>query len=300
MHPHPSFSITIKTVDHYLQVPDAPDALRLLKEGGFDHIHFSYRWTSVAPCTMQELEQMKANLDLEQVRVLDVHGSHPRYKGRNLDLSEESEEGRQLAFDRFRERLQIAHFFGADAVVYHVPTCNMEDPKILYRYVEGLKHFEEEARNLGVSIAIENHFKSENDKMTLSRCFEIFDPAYVGLTFDTGHAALSGNQDWILAHCMSRLKVLHLNDNDGKSDLHHPPYWEHGIVDWEAVTRGIAQSPYQKPMQLELKRHADIYPSLEKLIAVSAQSAHRVHQNIDTCRQVEASPDGQGKYTLPS
>jgi sugar phosphate isomerase/epimerase len=62
-----------------------------------------------------------------------------------------------------------------------------------------------------------------------------------------------------------RLKVLHLNDNDGTLDRHQPPFY--GTVNWEKLTGIIADSGLTNlPLSFELSmKHTPFYnPAAEK------------------------------------
>jgi sugar phosphate isomerase/epimerase len=68
----------------------------------------------------------------------------------------------------------------------------------------------------------------------------------LGFCFDTGHANLVGLdfEDFITT-LGSRLKVLHIHDNDGISDLHQIPFTftktreNTSSTDWEGFIRGL-------------------------------------------------------------
>jgi len=66
-----------------------------------------------------------------------------------------------------------------------------------------------------------------------------------GVCWDTGHANVSGyKQSEQLGVIGDKLEVLHVHDNDGKRDLHLPPF--DGSIDWEDVARGLrgCNSPF--------------------------------------------------------
>lgn len=261
--------------DKALYGVDLFDNLHLFSKYGFTHIHFSYKWLSIDPVTADELDHLQESLAAANLQVLDVHGPHPG----GLTIAAENPYDREFAFTRFRERLNITHALGGDSMVYHVPEQEFSDV-LLARYIDGLQRLEEDARNLGIVIALENHYKNENDKKTFTACFEKFDPSYIGFTFDPGHANISGNLSWLLENCMDRLTVLHLNDNDGSKDLHWLPLRQAGVADWDAVIQGIAKSPYRKPVQLEVNWREDKDATREEFVAAAGQAARKIHEQI--------------------
>ena len=222
--------------------------LTALRVVGFDYIHFSTRWFQDAPMEKAEIELWEQALSQTGVKVLDVHGTlTPK-----VNLWAEDPDQRALAYELLLHRLEVTHRLGGDAMVYHAPNT-VEPSEQVYRYlVDGLARAEETARDLGIRIALENHYHAELTNRSLEICFERFRPDYIGLTLDPGHANVAGNLEWLCRNCYDRLMVLHLNDNDSLRDRHWLPKDPRGTVDWDLVVDCIAKSPYDKPLQLEV------------------------------------------------
>lgn len=256
---------------------------QLLKDHGFTHVTLGYKWNTPDKMTEAEIAMYQQAMDATGVKIQDVHGQHPHYWG----LASENAEQRQLSFDLFQHRLHVTHALGGDAMVYHVPTRALTDG-VLGIYIDGLERLEDQARELGIVVALENHYIAETDKETFTRCFEKFDPEYIGFTFDSGHAKKSGNTDWLVRNCMDRLAVLHLNDNDGKGDLHWIPF--KGVVDWEVVAQAISKSPYKKPLQFEIGWKGNQHwaqggeLSQEEFLQMTAESAQQVQTLVEKYR----------------
>lgn len=278
-------SISGTAADESLEEANRKENFTLLREYGFTHIHFGHEWRASEPIPEDELEAIQQNLEAAGLQVLDVHGPHPSGKKSSLDVSAEDEEDRKLAFDMFRSRLKVTHALGGDAMVYHVPTAKEQDEKLLTRYVDGLQRLEDEARELGIVIALENHYRKEVDRRTLSACFEKFDREYIGFTLDSGHAKMSDNTDWLLSNCMERLTVLHLNDNNGTQDKHWLPYHPEGTVDWQAVIQAIAKSPYRKPLQMEVSWRSNQHLSRLEFLNTAAKTGRKLDDELRKYRE---------------
>ena len=222
--------------------------LEALRAAGFEYIHFSTRWFQDAPMEEAEIKLWEQALAQTGIKVLDVHGTlTPK-----VNLWVDDPDRRALAFELLLHRLEVTHRLGGDAIVYHAPNT-IEPSEQVYRYlVDGLARAEETARDLGIRIALENHYDAELTNRSLEICFERFEPDYLGLTLDPGHANLAGNLEWLCRNCHDRLMVLHLNDNDGARDRHWLPQDQRGTIDWDLVVECIAKSPYNKPLQLEV------------------------------------------------
>lgn len=250
--------------------------LERLRSAGFSRIHFAHRWVDPVPMSDEDIDVWLEALEETDVKVLDVHGCHPS----KTHLWSENPDARKTAFDLFEHRLRVTHALGGDAMVYHVPIGDPLDKALIERYIDGLRRMEDVARDLGVIVALENHYEADNDQWALSRTFELFDEDYIGFTFDPGHAMISGNCEWILQNCHERLKVLHLNDNDGVKDYHWLPFAESGIVPWQDVIEFIQKSPYAKPIQLEVCYSSERNGPYQSFLASALNVAAQIDQQI--------------------
>ncbi len=240
-----------------------------LRAAGFTHLHFSYKWTKPEALTEQAEAVWAEALAESDVRILDVHGCHPHPPA---DLSSDGQDQRELAVSLLRHRIEMTHRLGGDAVVYHVPTRHVAASQHIDYFIAGLKQVETLARTLGICVALENHYIPENDISAMDAAFAAFDADFIGFTFDPGHALISGNMDWLLRNCGSRLRVLHLNDNDGAGDRHWMPLDREGKADWLAIMRFIAESAYDKPLQMEIRSHPQRYGEHDDFLAKAYQT----------------------------
>ena len=76
----------------------------------------------------------------------------------------------------------------------------------------------------------------------------------IGACWDTGHARMMGLDP---AACLpaigSRLKALHIQENDGKNDDHMLPFSNgRDGVDWSATVAGLQKASYQGPLTYEV------------------------------------------------
>lgn len=89
-----------------------------------------------------------------------------------------------------------------------------------------------------------------------------FDSPHVGACWDTGHAQIQGIQQGAALRSLgSRLKALHIQDNDGVSDQHLAPYY--GKVNWSEIVTALREMYYRGDFTYEI--HNFIRPLPEKL-----------------------------------
>lgn len=240
-----------------------------MRAQGITHLHFSTYWTRAEPIREEEVALWDAALRDSGVKVLDVHGYHHETYGQ---LWNEDPERRAVARRQHLARLELCAHWGCDAMVVHVPTAMKEvDADTVNRFLDELADLEDAARDRGVTVALENHYNAQSDQVTIAAAFERFSADYIGFCLDTGHAMISGNTDWLLTHAVPRLKVLHLNDNDGMRDQHWLPLQAGGEVDWDRIVTAIAGSPYEKPLQLEVRRDPERHPEHAGFLAEAAR-----------------------------
>ncbi len=76
------------------------------------------------------------------------------------------------------------------------------------------------------------------------------DHPLLGACWDTGHGNLQGNAPYEEIITLGKnLHAIHFQDNNGKSDLHHPPLT--GTLDVDAVMRGLTEIDFAGPLTFE-------------------------------------------------
>lgn len=80
---------------------------------------------------------------------------------------------------------------------------------------------------------------------------QIADALGIGVCWDFGHAHINGQkQSEALSKIGSRLKVVHVNDNFGKGDLHLPPFC--GTIDWKDAMKGLRETGFRGLFNYEI------------------------------------------------
>ncbi len=149
---------------------------------------------------------------------------------------------REISKLRVEQSISAAKSIGARAVVFHTnynPYLNSES------YVDSWMEINEEywARVLNehpdIDIYLENMFDSKPDILVrLSEYLCKYDN--YGVCFDYAHASLSKVEPEVWAKTLGKyVKHVHINDNDGISDLHQA--WGDGVI-----SRGTFYEIYKK------------------------------------------------------
>ena len=209
---------------------DAENTVRLTKEYGLGYEYNDF----VRPEILDESETVKGIVGEYMNRQL------PEYctmHGAFFDVIPFSPDRRirDVAFLRIAQSIEAAKAIGAKAVVFHTsynPFLNSEE------YVRNWLNANAEywggvlERNPELNIYLENTFEATPEIMKrLSECLCKYDN--YGICFDYAHASLSKTAPEEWAKELGRfIKHVHINDNDGISDLHLA--WGDGVIDRNA------------------------------------------------------------------
>lgn len=151
-------------------------------------------------------------------------------------------------------------------VVFHAGTFEGEFDRAhieeLRRHnVEWFTPLVEACETFGTGIALENMADVFGEQQNMKNCYcsstddliELVDSFHsdrVGICWDTGHANVNrSNQPYDLKKIGSRLKALHIQDNNGIDDQHMPPY--HGNIEWKSLMRALHEIDYAGPFTFE-------------------------------------------------
>jgi len=242
------------TSDFVSSTGDPSPYLRLIAEAGFTHIHWCHQWNTDYVYLLKEIDQIAAWLDDFGLILNDLHST----EGIANYWVSSDESRRQNGVGLIKNRIQLAARLGGDVIIQHAQMDPLGDGNIRLFWPQlqkSLADLEPFARAYGVRIAFENLL---NNFETLKMLFDNYAPDYIGLCLDTGHAnMIPGHLDRLSAF-KDRLISIHLHDNDGQSDQHKLPFT--GSLDWESVVRFIAESPYQKCINLEVGIHQSGIP----------------------------------------
>ncbi len=157
--------------------------------------------------------------------------------------------------------------------------------------IEMYKTFIPVARKCKVTICLENLFLERNGHLCEGVCSDIQEAVDMidelnafageelfGFCYDVGHANILGkNLCKSVTTLGNRLKILHIHDNDGVSDLHSMPFtfcrsWFGLSTDWDGFLRGLREIGYQGVLNFEVFRcmqsfPSELHPALMKLFA---------------------------------
>ena len=154
--------------------------------------------------------------------------------------------------EMYLRSLKGAAMLGIPWVTFH-PSFNAEKAAsegrdaVLRDNVEFYRPLVELAGALGTGVALENMAHPDRSFATAGELCQLVDALSdagpVGVCWDTGHAHIAGaRQGDSLRTLGHRLHALHVQDNDGVSDWHMPPFF--GTIDWSDLMGGLHDIAY--------------------------------------------------------
>lgn len=266
--------VCIQTASWYRE--DDPEwSFRYIKECGFDSIDYAidYFLTDmeileghIGDFLSQSLSQLliyykpiKEAAQKNQVTFSQMHAPFPMYIDGDEVLN-------QKLFDVAEKCCRICEFLNCPILVVHPCTCpDKEQEKAVN--LKLYKSLLPVAKSCGITICLENMFTYQNGHLMEAACADVDEVCWYidtlngfagrdifGFCLDIGHANLMRkNLREYIKRLDSRLKILHIHDNDGMVDAHVIPYTQagKGCVNWEAVLDGLKKIQYRGAISFE-------------------------------------------------
>ena len=183
--------------------------------------------------------------------------------------------------------LQVCAFFGCPYIVVHgfKLAYFLGSEEAEWRETERFLDFlAPRAREMGITICIENLYDNIGGHLVEGPCCDAkkaaeridrindrYHAQVLGFCFDTGHANLVGiDFERFLTALGPRLKVLHIHDNDGISDLHQIPFTfartreNLSSTDWDGFINGLKKIRFEGTLSFETAPVLTAFPEMMK------------------------------------
>ncbi len=246
--------------------------LQRIRDAGFTHVNWNPDAGSSYMLGRAEIEFTAALVREAGLKVHSLHASNGRNPVSEVRWRRGPEQGRETrkdigsvhewqrlgGVDLVQNRIDLAQAFGAPDVVLHVDITDAafadadSEAAFLAPYFASFDALMPYAVERGVAIAVETLFCAGRDSWLklYDRLFSRYPQEFIGLNLDTGHWEMvePGGLS-VLDQFGERLISTHIHDNFGAMDDHLLPF--DGRIDWSAVTRAIAATPYRTPLTFE-------------------------------------------------
>lgn len=234
---------------------------RKVKEHGYSYIDYDMSGTDgpMYACGEKELEDIvqkeRELIEEAGIRVSQVHGPW-RYPPRDGSLEE-----RQERMEKMKRSIRATALLGCrNWVVHPVMPFGTADKGTEHARetweinVAFMGELLETAKEYDVTICLENmpmpRF-SIGSPSEILKLVKTMDDTHFKVCLDTGHVAVY--EGLTPAGAMRELgdtvRVLHVHDNNGQTDLHMMPYF--GIIDWKDFYQALKECGYKGVFSVE-------------------------------------------------
>lgn len=241
--------------------------------------------------SLQELEHFfaphKKGADEAGITINQMHMPYPNYVPRAAKALND-----YLRDVVAPKSMEICAFFNCPYIVIHgfklayFLGSEEEEWRRTEKFLDNLAPM---AKDMGITMCIENLYDSLNGHLVegpccnarkaadrIDRMNDRYHAQVLGFCFDTGHANLTGLdfEDFITT-LDYRLKVLHIHDNDGVSDLHQVPFTftktreNLPSTDWNGFIKGLKNIKFSKTLSFETAPVLTSFPEELKPQALS-------------------------------
>ena len=253
---------------------------------GFDAIDFTMMDTGspIYTCDERELSALlAAEKDLIAQSGIEISQTHGPWA---YPPAETTEEERARALRRMRRAIHATALLGCPYMVVHpVFPFGTQEPeeKAAETFAINVQFFRAlmpEARACGVTVCLENmpfHYHSLSRPADILRVIAAVDDPHFAMCFDTGHVGVFPEPDLYeeVLRVKDVLRVLHVHDNDGKTDLHQLPLF--GKLGFAGFARALREIGFEGVFSFETAPPRDLSPALfEKVLGLMPQLARDI------------------------
>ena len=265
-------------------VTDAPieEHFKLLHDAGFQAIDFNIdlflRPNEISSGEFCELFKKDIDSILEffkpykeaakkyGIEITQTHAPYTLYVDGRDDINE-------ICYEMLEKSIAVCSFFDCKYIVVHPLALSMKHGRE-YELKENIEYYKRcipFAKKYNVVVCLENMFYSVGKHIIEAVCSDAHDVIYYidtlnelagqecfGFCFDLGHMTLLGkNIKENIKMIGSRIKIVHLHDNDGILDNHAMPFtytrnWGQSLVtDWNGLIAGLKEIGYTSDIDFE-------------------------------------------------
>ena len=205
---------------------------------------------------------MKAQADALGLQIGQMHAPFPVYADGN-------DSANRALFDAMCKCMAVCRVLDCPYLIVHPIAWNGTAQEEWDKNIGFYSALIPAAKKYGVCICLENMFHGVNGLMTEAVCSDFAQASrYIdtlngisgeetfGFCYDVGHATLLGKDQRRSINLLgSRLKALHIHDNDGRNDLHMQPYaYTRGrqyVTDWDGFLQGLRDVGFDGALSFE-------------------------------------------------
>lgn len=243
-------------------------ALRLIREAGFDGVDYSYYYTPEDSPIVGDgylVHAGKVRRWLDETG-LTCHQAHAPFRFVYGDTMDESDPH----YLEIVRAIEAASVLGAEHIIIHSVRPPAEKDTVDYN-LKFFRSFEPYCEKFGIRVAVENLFMRDRKRVcfrgrfatpeTLCEIIRLLDSPWFVACIDVGHAALTGiePEDFIAGMERGVLKALHIQDTDYRDDRHVLPYM--ADLNWDGIMSALRRIEYDGELTFEVFHFLERVPA---------------------------------------
>ena len=265
------------------------EALRLIKEAGFDGVDFTFYGDQNTAETLELPDEERRALALELKAYADELGlTFPQAHAPFLTKPGEGPESKH--YQDVIKSMEFASLLGCKQIVVH--SLSYPDAPVDFdvdapnrAFMLSLLPY---AEKYDIDIGVENLWHRDRKRgccigrhgtpKTMNAFVDSLGSPRFKVCCDLGHAAICGvePEQFIAGMDAGRLTMLHVHDTDYVHDSHVLPYMMN--QDWDAFTGALADIDYQGYMNLEVLIFYEMFP--KELVPAALKMAAEVARKL--------------------
>lgn len=276
------------------------EAMRLIKEAGFDGIDYSFY--DIMPdndiLALPDAQREELAYELRAyARELGLVFPQCHAELKYAFGSIEADPAHPM-YRRVLRSIEYAGRMGIPQIVIHTARCplDMPDAEADRINLEFMRSFLPYAEKAGVDIGVENLFKRVSDDRRflgrqhtaewMNRFVDALGDPRFKVCLDIGHAEIchSDAVGFIEGMSRDRLTMIHVQDTDFTDDRHWLPF--QGKHDWAGITKALAGIGYAGAMNLEVLHFYEKFPDelIPSALRMAADTARHLAEMTEAER----------------
>ncbi len=241
--------------------------IEMIKKAGFDAVDYSYfdlagenEELVLGENYRAYAEKLRDFLSEKGLFCNQSHAPFDLIENDAFDLSNEK-------FVRLIRSIEGASILGAENIVVHAVSTDIETNVRFYKALEPY------CKKHNIKVAVENLFKVSDGCFLsklgtpeeLNAVIDLLDSPWFTICIDIGHAQLTygSPEKFIDSVDTTKIKALHISDNNLKGDDHLLPYV--GRLNWDNIALHIKNANYTGDLTFEIGHFLNRFKSEESL-----------------------------------
>lgn len=285
-------------------------AFELIRNAGFECIDFNLdsflmnsdlyagHINTFFDCSVDEMQiffgEYKSQMDRVGLRASQMHAPYPIW----VDMRWEQND--YVMGNVIPKSLEIARIMEIPWVVIHPIKMQRIYGKEeeIRQNIEYFKQLIPLLKKLGVGVCIEDLYESVGGRIIEGPCTDVREAVYYidtlnkyageelfGFCLDTGHLQLTKQNPSNYIHSIgSRLKVLHIHENDSRDDIHQMPftfgYGENDGLDWKEIAHSLADIGFDGTISFETYPCSKAFPKI--ILPTVLSTIHSIGEYIES------------------